>query len=113
MKKEWEDVMTHKISPDIESNQKDGDLYSQQKMQTMLNELFTSVEIIKSNYATKEELAILNGKLDVLACNQQTFVTKAELSDAVYQLTWRMAGFNVVLLSAFFAIVRYLTNAQG
>ncbi|MYM82214.1 hypothetical protein GTP44_09645 [Duganella sp. FT50W] len=81
------------------------------------------LDIIKSNYATKEELATLSGKVDVLASNQQAlqanllafqahavenFVTKAELSDAVYQLTWRMAGFAVASVSATAAFVRYL-----
>jgi hypothetical protein len=87
-----------------------------------LHELITAVEVIKSNYATKEELAILSGKIDVLASNQQalqaslqafqthatqTFATKAELSDAVYQLTWRMAGFAVIIISAMAALLRY------
>lgn len=79
--------------------------------------------IIKANYTTKEELAIVNGKIDVLINNQQalqasllafqthamqTFATKAELADAVYQLTWRMAGCAVVTISAMAAFVRYL-----
>ena len=81
------------------------------------------IVIIKSNCTTKEELAIVNGKIDVLTNNQQalqasllafqthamqTFATKAELADAVYQLTWRMAGFAVVTISAMAAFVRYL-----
>jgi hypothetical protein len=37
-----------------------------------------------------------------------TFATKAELSTAVYQLTWRMAGFTALLLSAGFAFARFL-----
>lgn len=81
-----------------------------------MNELYTAVEVIKSNYVTKEEIALLVGKLDVLAANQlafqthalQTFATKAELSNAVYQLTWRMAGFTALLLSAGFAFARFL-----
>lgn len=94
-----------------------------------MNELITAVEVIKSNYATredlaiikanyatKEELAILSGKIDVLASSllafqthaMQTFATKAELSDAVYQLTWRMAGFAVITISAMAALMRYL-----
>jgi len=101
-----------------------------------MNELITAIEVIKSNYATredlaiikanyatKEELAILSGKVDVLASNQQalqasllafqvhatqTFATKAELADAVYQLTWRMAGFTVASISATAALMRYL-----
>ncbi|WP_090189527.1 MULTISPECIES: hypothetical protein [unclassified Duganella] len=94
-----------------------------------MNELITAIEVIKSNYATredlaiinanyatKEELAILSGKVDVLASNllafqthaMQTFATKAELADAVYQLTWRMAGFTIASISATAALMRYL-----
>ncbi len=81
-----------------------------------MNELTTSVEVIKSNYVTKEDLAILNGKMDVLAHNLQTFqaevyrtfATKDDLSQAVYQLTWRMAGFGALLLSAGFAFARFI-----
>ncbi|MYM71013.1 hypothetical protein GTP56_02220 [Duganella sp. FT134W] len=56
-------------------------------------------------YATKEELAVLNGKVDVLLSLQHTYAIKAELADAVYQLTWLMAGFAVASIGA---IVRYL-----
>lgn len=104
-----------------------------------VEELTVSVRVIASNYATKEELAILNGKIDVvtarvdgtpgqieLALKQyidlrldqafkaqaemmyRTFATKEELANAVYQLTWRMAAFGSVLLSAGFAFARYL-----
>ena len=38
----------------------------------------------------------------------QAFATKAELSDAVYKLTWRMAGFAVTIISACIAAMRYL-----
>ncbi|WP_255583959.1 hypothetical protein [Duganella sp. sic0402] len=38
----------------------------------------------------------------------KTFATKEELANAVYQLTWRMAAFGSVLLSAGFAFARYL-----
>jgi len=81
-----------------------------------LNELTTAVEVIQSNYVTKEELALLSAKVDVLACNLkafqahafQTFATKEDLANAVYQLTWRMAAFSGVLLSGGFAFARYL-----
>lgn len=94
-----------------------------------MNELITAVEIIRSNYATREDLAVIkfnyatredlaviNGKIDVLGSNQQafqtyttqTFATKAELAGAVHQLTWRMAGFAAAIISAMAAIVRYL-----
>ncbi|MBV7536236.1 hypothetical protein KW842_10710 [Duganella sp. sic0402] len=107
--------MPHTSLLDIESGRPDDRSSSGAKASAM-QELITSIEIIKSNYATREELAILSGKIDVLASNQQafqthaiqTFATKAELSDAVYQLTWRMAGFAVVIISAMAAFVRYL-----
>jgi hydroxyethylthiazole kinase-like sugar kinase family protein len=81
-----------------------------------MNELITSIEVIKSNYATKADLAIVTGKIDALSGNQQafqshvqrTFATKADLAEAVYQLTWRMVGFGVVMLSAMAAFLRYL-----
>ena len=81
-----------------------------------LHDLALTVKVIQSNYVTKEDLAATNGKLDVLANNleafqthaQQALATKAELSNAVYQLTWRMAGFTAVLISATVASVRYL-----
>ncbi|WP_154377587.1 hypothetical protein [Duganella guangzhouensis] len=38
----------------------------------------------------------------------RTFATKQELANAVYLLTWRMAGFCALLLSAGFAFARYL-----
>ena len=97
-----------------------------------LEELTLSVRVIESNYVTKEELAILSGKVDAmpaqieLALKQyidlrlehafkthtemmyRTFATKEELANVVYQLTWRMAAFSSVLLSAGFAFARYL-----
>ena len=97
-----------------------------------LEKLTLSVRVIESNYVTKEELAILSGKVDAmpaqieLALKQyidmrldqafrvhtemmyRSFATKEELANAVYQLTWRMAAFGSVLLSAGFAFARYL-----
>lgn len=115
--------MANRSLLDIDSDQpEDGPPPSTATPATM-NELYTAVEVIKSNYVTKEEIALLIGKLDVLAANQQafqasmlafqtnalqTFATKAELSTAVYQLTWRMAGFTALLLSAGFAFARFL-----
>ncbi|WP_267876837.1 hypothetical protein [Duganella margarita] len=43
--------------------------------------------------------------MDVLLSLQHDHAAKAELADAVYQLTWRMAGFAVASIGA---IVRYL-----
>jgi chromosome segregation ATPase len=93
-----------------------------------LNDLMLTVKVIESNYVTKEELAILSAKVDALSAQIllavkldveqafrvhtemmfRTFATKEELANAVYQLTWRMAAFGSVLLSAGFAFARYL-----
>lgn len=104
-----------------------------------IEELTLSVRVIESNYITKEELAILSGRIDVLsgrvgampaqielALRQyidlrleqefkahtemmyRTFATKEDLANAVYLLTWRMAAFGSVLLSAGFAFASYL-----
>lgn len=120
--------MPHRSLLDTESDQPDDDSPTSRAEAKAMQELITAVEVIKSNYATKEdlaiikanyatkeELAILGGKIDVLTSNLQafqahavgTFATKAELSDAVYQLTWRMAGFAVVTISAMAALLRY------
>jgi len=53
--------------------------------------------------ATKAEFAVVNGKLEAF---QQT--AKADLNDAIYQLTWRMAGFAVTIVAAVAALVRHL-----
>lgn len=128
--------MTPKSLLDIEPDRQEDDPLPSRTKATAMNELITAIEVIRSNYATKEdlatakedlavikanyvtkeELAILSGKIDVLANNQlafqtyamQTFATKAELSDAVYQLTWRMAGFAMATIGATAAFVRYL-----
>lgn len=93
-----------------------------------IEELTLSVRVIESNYVTKEELAVVDGKIDALPAQMElvfrrqmdqafkshtemmykTFATKEELSNAVYQLTWRMAAFGSVLLSAGFAFARYV-----
>ncbi|WP_165403613.1 MULTISPECIES: hypothetical protein [unclassified Duganella] len=38
----------------------------------------------------------------------QTFATKAEVTNVVHQMTWRMAGFTVVLITAIIGSARYL-----
>ncbi|MYM24842.1 hypothetical protein GTP46_19595 [Duganella sp. FT135W] len=93
-----------------------------------LNDLILTVKVIQSNYATKEELAILSGKIDAMprqielnlktyidqAFKAQTemmykvFATKAELANTLNQQTWRMAAFGSLLISAGFAFARYL-----
>lgn len=104
-----------------------------------IKELTLRLKIVASNCATKKELAILNGKIDLLTGRGdvtagqtelalkryidlrleqafqaradmmcRTFATKADLTAAVSQLTWRMAAFGSVLLSAGFAFARYL-----
>lgn len=67
-------------------------------------------------FATREESEALNGKVDVLAINLRAFeaeslrrfATKEDLAQAMYLLTWRMAAFGGLLLSAGFAFARYL-----
>ncbi len=133
--------MVNKSLLDIESDQPDDRSSSTERKSAAMDDLITSVAIIKSNYVTKEELAVVSGKLDLIQQNyatkeelavisgkldfiQQNYVTKedlavvhgklnacatkAELADAVYQLTWRMAGFAVASISATVAFLRYL-----
>lgn len=100
-----------------------------------LNELTLTVKVIASNYTTKEELATLNGTVNVLASKldampaqielaikthidqafkthtemmYKVFATKEELATAVNLQTWRMAAFGSLLLSAGFAFARFL-----
>jgi hypothetical protein len=143
--------MVNKSLLDIESDQPDDRSSSTERKSAAMDDLFTSVAIIKSNYVTKEELAVVSGKLDTLISIQHTYATKeelavisgkldalisiqhtyatkeelavisgkldaiqhnyatkAELADAVYQLTWRMAGFALASISATVAFIRYL-----
>lgn len=99
-----------------------------------LNDLALTVKVIQSNYVTKEELANLSGKVDVLANKvdgmpsqlelmiknhleqafkahmedmHRIFATKAELAAAINQQTWRMIGFGGLLLSAGYAFARF------
>jgi len=71
-----------------------------------LNDLTLTVKVIASNYATKEELAVLSGKLDVLTSRIDDIPSQLEL--AINQQTWRMAAFGSLLISAGFAFARYL-----
>lgn len=94
---------------------------------TAVNDLTLTVKVIESNYATKEDLAILsgenkealavtNGKIDLVANNLQafqaqalqTFATKADLANMLYQMTWRMAGFTLVLIGTMITATCYL-----
>lgn len=67
-------------------------------------------------FASKAELAAVSGKLDLVANSLQTFqthalqtfATKAEVANVVHQMTWRMAGFTVVLITAIIGSARYL-----
>jgi hypothetical protein len=100
--------MANKSLLDIESDQPDDRSSATERKSAVMDDLITSVAIIKSNYATKEELAVINGKLDALISLQHSYATKAEMAEAVYQLTWRMAGFAVASISATVAFIRYL-----
>ena len=100
-----------------------------------LNELAQSVKVIESNYATREALTNLSGKVDHMQLQMQLafaqqelairktldeafkantaemhkmFATKAELTNAINQQTWRLAAFFTVLFSAGFAFARFL-----
>lgn len=102
---------------------------------TAIEDLTRTVKVIESNYATKEDIAVLNGKIDALTTRidgmpaqfelamklamdeafqrhtemmYKVFATKEELANAICQQTWRMAAFGGLLLSAGFAFARYL-----
>jgi len=124
--------MAHRSLLDIESDERDDRPSFAEDKPAIMEDLITAVAVIKSNYATKADLAAISGKLDVLISLQQnyatkadvvaistnlqafqthatqTFASKAELSDAIYHLTWRMAGFAVAIIGAMVACVRYL-----
>jgi hypothetical protein len=70
--------MAHQSLLDIQSEQPDDGPSSPAEKSATMNELSTTVEIIRSNY----------------------------------QLTWRMAGFSALLLSAGFAFARFLKPWQ-
>jgi 2',3'-cyclic-nucleotide 2'-phosphodiesterase (5'-nucleotidase family) len=93
-----------------------------------LNELTLTVKVMASNYATKEELAVLKAKVDAMPAQielalkthidqafkthtemmYKVFATKEELATAINLQTWRMAAFGSLLLSAGFAFARFL-----
>jgi hypothetical protein len=113
--------MNHKSLLDSESDTPDDRDYSAERKRVNMEDLITTAAVIKSNYATKTDIANLNGKLDTfqqatkadfavangkLEAFQQA--AKADLNDAIYQLTWRMAGFAVTIVAAVAALVRYL-----
>ncbi|WP_373990901.1 hypothetical protein [Duganella sp. BuS-21] len=100
-----------------------------------LNELTLTVKVMASNYASKEELAVLNGTVNVLTGKldampaqielalkthidqafkthtemmYKVFATKEEPSTAINLQTWRVAAFGSLLLSAGVAFARFL-----
>ena len=86
------------------------------KLDLVASNLHTFQTYAMQTFATKTEVAAISGKLDLVASSlqafqtyaMQTFATKAELANVVHQLTWRLAGFTVVLISAIVGSARYL-----
>lgn len=86
------------------------------KLDLAANNLQTFQTYAMQTLATKTEVAAISGKLDLIASSlqafqgyaTQTFATKAEVANVVHQVTWRLAGFTVVLIGAIVGAARYL-----
>lgn len=94
-----------------------------EQIKSNISELTAIIKLFSAHYATKEELAHLAAKIDIIPFKLQAleltfkleleqalkahtefmfkiFATKEDLSNAVHQLTWRMAILNGALLVA-------------
>ncbi len=72
-------------------------------VQAQLAALAEQYALAKEHFATKEELARLSAKVDVIASN---YVTREDLAKAINMLTWKMYGFGTALTAVVYFIAR-------